>query len=199
MRVRPRFNRPDTVRKDAEQARQRHDVLAVVLDDRRKQLATARSQICEVPLRDQVAGQVVLAGDATKAGLDDRKTRPTKPMLPQLSRHGQQIQMAAHQRWIAAVKPEARRQQRPVEALAVVRDQPAILGQQRLELVQPRTFASVVGHDQLVHTQPPVAPNADADKERQGAGRRGQARRLQVEADERGLSVDEVGKRRQPA
>ena len=43
MRVRPCLHRPNAIGKDAEQPRQRHDVLAVVLHDRAKQLGRGAS------------------------------------------------------------------------------------------------------------------------------------------------------------
>ena len=101
--------------------------------------------------------------------------------------------MAGVRRWVAAVHPEARDEQRPVERLAVVGDQPAVGGDQIGQDGEQRCFGRVVGQQQLPEPELPVTPDADANEERQRPRGCREAGRLDVQADKWSPGLDRVG------
>ena len=108
-----------------EQPAQRPHVLVVVPDDVAKRPRLAPPQEVEVARWNLPAGHVGVAAEAQQLGLDGRQARVRHPMAKDTPDDRQEVEVALVHRRVRPGHPEPRDEERPVEAPAVVRDEPA--------------------------------------------------------------------------
>ena len=183
---------------DGEQPRQRADVLVVVADDRRERLGRATTQEPEVAAGDLPALDVAVAVHPEQSRLHGSQPCVLEAMAEQPTDDREQVEMAGVDRGGAAVHPVAGHEQGPVEAATVVGHEPGVVRQVRRDGLEQGRLLAVVGEQQLDLPEGVADPPAEADEERHGPGRRGQPRRLRVEADQRHVRGRLPGERCQP-
>ena len=123
---RPRFGHGQPRRQLHQQPPERDDVLPVVLRDLPQHRRAAGSEVLEVAVRDQRARQVSLAQTPAMPRSTLASLRVRQPVLPELSRERQQVQVAGVRGCRLPLEPVARDEQRPVERAPVVRHQPGV-------------------------------------------------------------------------
>jgi hypothetical protein len=92
--------------------------------------------------------------------------------------------MAVVERRVLARHSVASHEQRPVEAAAVVRHEPAVARNPRGELGQERRLVGVIRQQQLGLPEQAALPPPEPDEEREGPGGRREAGRLGVQAEQ---------------
>ena len=180
-----------------EQSRQRADVLVVVPNhvDERPRLTPA--EVVEIPARDLPASNVCSPVQPEELGLDRSQPRIAHPVAEHTADEGQQVEMPRVERRVPAGHPVPGDEQRPVEAAAVVRHEPAVIGDARSELRQQRRLVGVIREEELDLPKAAALPPAEADEERQGSGRGREPGRLGVEAEEGSIRRWLPGERRE--
>jgi hypothetical protein len=179
-----------------EQPKREH-VLPVVVQHRAQRLGAARAEEIEVTRRDQRARQVTAALHADNASLHGGQPCVGEPVPPELARHGEQVQMARMQRRRSPMQAEPRHQQRPVEAQAVVGDQPGVGRNGALQRRQQRRLVRMIRQHQLFDREALAVPSAESNQERHGARRGAQPGRLGIQADQGTSRVNGIGERRE--
>ena len=167
-----------------EETRERAHVLVVVADDVDQWPRLAEAQEVEVARRDLPAGDVAVAAQPEELRLHRREARVGHPVAEHAPDERQQVQVAGMQRRVRAGHPEAGDEQRPVEAAAVVRDQPAAARDPRRQLGEQRRLVGVVGEQQLDLAEAAALPPAESDEERERARGRREPGRLRVKAEQ---------------
>jgi hypothetical protein len=167
-----------------EKASERTNVLVVVPDDVHQWPGLAEAEVVEVAGRNLPAGHVGVPAQAEQLGFDRRKPSVGHPVAKDSADERQQVQVTGVEWRVRAGHPVARDQERPIEASAVVGDQPAVARDVRGQLAQQCRLIGVVGKEELNLPEAAALPPAEPDEERQRAGSGGQARRLGIEAEE---------------
>ena len=124
--------------------------------------------------------------------------RVSHPVSKHATDERQQVQVAGVERRIGAGHAISGNEKRPVEAAAVVRDEPAVPGDVRRQLAEQCGFVGVVRQEKLDLPEPAALPPAETDEEGERARRGGEARRLRVKAEEGSVRRWLAGQRREP-
>jgi hypothetical protein len=181
-----------------EQASQRADVLVVVVDDFEERGRLAGPKELEIAARDLPAGDIGVAVEPEQDRLHRREPRVWHPVLEDPSDDRQQVEVAGVERGIVEGQAEPGDEQRPVEPPPVVRHEPRVVSDPARELCKHSRLIGVVRQQQLDLAEAAALPPAEADEERERAGRGRQPRRLGVEAQEGRVGRRQARKRRQP-
>lgn len=166
------------------QASERPDVLVVVPDDSEESGRLTVTQELEIPSRYLRAGHVAMAPQAEQRGLHGLQPSIRHSVAKEAAHHRQQVQVAGVHGWAILPHAIAGHDQRPVEASAVVRDQPGRRRDVPPELRQQRRLVRLVGQEELGLAEHGPFPPPEPDQERQCPGRRGEPCRLGIETDQ---------------
>ena len=121
---------------------------------------------------------------AEQVPLNSLQSRIGQAVAEEPPNEQQKVQVAIQRRRLMAVHPETRLQQRPVEASAVVGDQPGArrsLGHQGFE---QSLLLRMIGQGKLQQPQPLAFPPGDADEKGDRSGGAAEARRFGVQAEQ---------------
>src|SRR5215467_4457061 len=168
-------------------ARQRHegeDVVAVVLEHARELSGGLAPQIVEVRLRDERAGQIVLAEEAEGVLLHGAEAAIGESCAPEPARRGQEIKVKDRVGPAATAQHETRLEERQVEARAVVCDDAVHVAQERIEGGQEGGLLVEVTHEVLPHFEGAVVEEAHPDEEHIGPGPARETRGLRVQVEQ---------------
>jgi hypothetical protein len=143
-----------------EEAGKRPNVFVVVPDDVDQPARFTVAQEREVALRDLPAGNVGVPTHAQERRLDRREAGIDHSMPEQSPNDRQQIEVARMGRRSSPGQPIPGRDQRPVEALAVVGDQPTVARDMTRQLAEERRFVGVIGQEQLDLSEAAAFPPA---------------------------------------
>ena len=162
------------------------DVLGVVIQDRPERLRRAAPHEVEVASGDLPPAHVAVAVDSQQLALDGAEARVAQAVPEETPDGGKEVEHPRVWRRRAAVETVASHQQWPVEAAAVVGDEPGVGRDGPLQLGQQGRLLAVVRADELEASQLVALPPAEPHQEGERPGRGAETRRLRVEADEPG-------------
>ena len=180
-----------------EKSRERANVLVVVPDDLDEVRSGATPQEPEVAARDLPALDIADPAQAEQFRLRGAETGIRHAMPEEPPDDRQEIEVARMYRWRMPGKPIPGNQQGPVEATAVVRHEPGIRRDRRLQGQEQRAFLAVVGEEELHLPKVIRFPPAEADEEGDSSGGGHEAGRLRIQADERRVAGGLAGQRRE--
>jgi hypothetical protein len=181
-----------------DEVRQRAHILVVVAHDLDERVGGSAAQEVEVPPRDLPALHVTDPVEPEQLGFRRAKARVRHPVPEQPADEREQVEVAGMLRRRPACHAVARDEQRPVEAAAVVGHKPGVRGDPLRDEREQGRLLRVVGQEQLDLPETIALPPAQPDQERNGPGRRREARRLRVEADERRVRRRLAGETAEP-
>jgi hypothetical protein len=167
-----------------QQSPERPNVFVVVANDVDERAGLSPPQVVEVARRDLPASYVAMPSQAQELRLDGGQARVRHPMLEDAPDDREEIQMAIVERRIRAGHAKPRDEQGPVEAAAVVRDEPAAARDAGRQLREQRRLVGVIWQQELDLAEQAAFPPAKADEEGQRARGGREAGRLRVEAKE---------------
>jgi hypothetical protein len=121
---------------------------------------------------------------AEEVPLHGLKARVRQAMPEEAAHEQQQVQVAIQGGRNAAAHAIARLEERPVERAAVVGDQAGARRNLAGQGIEQRRLLREIREEQLHEAHPIALPPADADHERHRSGRRAQAGRLGIEAEQ---------------
>ena len=156
----------------------------VVPDDVGQRRRRAAAQEVEVPTGDLPAVDIRSAVHPEQLDLDRPEARIGQPVAEDPPDEREQVEVAGMRRRSASAHPIAGDEERPVEAAAVVGDQPGVRRDRRGEGVEQRGLLGVIRQEELDLVEPVAGPRPEPDQEGDRPGARGQAGRLGVEADQ---------------
>ena len=125
------------------------------------------------------------ATNAEQAALDRPKARVLETMPEDATDERQQVEVTGRRRRCAPAHPVARDEERPVEAAAVIGDQPGVSRNELGHALQEGRLVGLVGKHQLDATKGCSFPPAEPDQEDKRSDRGAETRRLRVETDQR--------------
>jgi hypothetical protein len=173
-------------------------VLVVVADDVDEGSRLAEAQEVQVSGRDLPARNICVAAKPQQLSFDGGEARVRHPVAKHATHQRQQVQMPGMERRVGAGHPIPGDEQRPVEAAAVVRDQPAVAWNVAGEFAEERGLVGMVRQQQLDLPEPAALPPAEPDEKGERPRRGRQARRLRVKAEQGSVGRRLPGQRRQP-
>jgi hypothetical protein len=166
-----------------QQSRQRAHVLIVVAHDVDQRPGLAPAEVIEISAGNLPARDVRAASKAEQLRFDRRQPRIRHPVAEDTPDQRQEIEVASVQRWIRTRHPIPGHEERPVEAAAVVRDEPATGLNPRRQLGEERRLVGVIGQQELDLPEAAALPPAEPDKEGERARGRREPGRLGIEAE----------------
>jgi hypothetical protein len=167
-----------------EQSRKRAHVLFVVADHVHQWAGLAEAKVVQVPRGDLPAGDVGLTTQPEELALDRRESRIAHAVSEDAAHERQEVKVASVQRRVRAGHPVPGDEEGPVEATAVVRDEPAVARDVSRELVEQGRLIGMVRQQQLDLPEAAALPPAETDEEREGPRRGREARGLRIEAEQ---------------
>jgi len=170
-----------------QEATQGSDVLVVVTDDVDQRPGLTEAQVVEIPRWNLPARHVRVAPKAEQLSLDGGESRIGHPVAEDPPDQWQQIQVAGVEWRIRARHPVSGDEEWPVEAAAVVRDQPAVARDVGRELREQRRLVGMIREQELDLPEsaalPPAQPDEEGERSRSGR----ETGRLGVEAEQRSI------------
>ena len=170
-----------------EQTAERANVLVVVPDHVGERPGFAPAQVVEVARWNLPATDIAMAAQAQQLRFDGGQPGVRHSMLEDTPHDRQEVKVPVVERGIRPGHSEAGDQQWPIEAAAVVRDQPAVPRDSRRQLCEKRRLVRVVRQEKLDLPEQAAVPPPEPDEEGQRPGGRREAGRLRVETEQRSV------------
>ena len=146
-----------------EEPGQRANVLVVVADDLGERPGGSSAQELEVASGDLRAVEVATAMEAEELGLDGLEPGVGQSVAEDAPDERQQVEVAGVGRWGTPVHPVAADEERPVEAPAVVGDEPGVGRDGGGEGIEQGRLGRVIRQEQLDLAEPVAGPGSEPD------------------------------------